>query len=130
MPHRKVRDKKRYPDSPEAAARRRQKEMERMSARYEGDPDAETCRICGVRRSAAGMPTHMRQEHKTFMFVCECGEGFNIERRYEEHLAASAASHGERGQRDARYKFVDKIARLPYREFIEEMRKPWDKSST
>jgi hypothetical protein len=121
MPHRKVRDKKRYPDSAEAAARRRQKAIEKLDARYENDPAAEACRICGVKRSIIGMATHMRAEHQSYVYVCSCGQGFNKEKCFEAHRCECDDGTPELKTRRLRYAFVDSIVHLPYREFVKEL---------
>ena len=121
MPHRKVRNRKRYPDSPEALERRRQKAIEKLDARYANDPAAEVCRICGVKRSLVGMATHMRCEHQTFIYVCSCGEGFNKEKCFEAHRRDCDDGTPELKTRRQRYDFVESIVGLPYRDFVKEL---------
>jgi len=123
----RVRDKRRYPDSPEAAERRRQKTIEKLDERYANDPEAEVCRICGVRRSLIGMTTHMRRLHQSYIFVCSCGEGFNNEKKFETHRRGCGVVARDGKARRERYAFVDEAAHLPYRDFVKEIMKPWPK---
>jgi len=125
VPHRKVRNRKRYPDSPEALARRRQKAIEKLDARYANDPAAEVCRICGKKRSLIGMAAHMRAEHNSHIYVCSCGQGFNKEKCFEAHRRdCNDGTPGLKARR-LRYAFVEDIVHLPYQEFVKELLKPW-----
>jgi hypothetical protein len=92
-------------------------------ARREPPPGAEPCEVCGIPVDTFGSGAHRRRHilngdlPEPNGFVRERDPG----RRKIPNLPAPT-----RAQRKA---FVDGIAPLPYHLFIEELLKPWDKSS-
>lgn len=102
--------------------------------KLESDPTATPCDICGQLLRGGGQGTHRRQHILNgdivvpLPHVCdECGEAYENKDSLRDHITRGHKSNPRATNRDpkrqARVAYVSSIARLPYREFIEELLK-------
>lgn len=115
----------------------RRAKTNRLIAKYHDNPEAVLCPVpgCGAMMLERSLGQH-RQSHirrgdlpKETEFPCRyCGKVFATQRPRSDHLryCPDKPRPGDiEADRHARYTYVTQIARLPYRQFVEEMRKPW-----
>jgi len=111
---------KRYPSrEPEYRAKSHQ-EKRRQSDPL---PDAAPCPVCGVPIHIFGMGAHTRRH----ILDGDLPEPEGFVRGREPSSRAHHIPNLPIPVRQSRKAFVDSIAKLPYREFIERLLEPWER---
>jgi hypothetical protein len=96
------------------------------------DPAYTPCEVCGQLLKGMGQGSHRRQHilngdiEADLPFHCEdCGERYETQASWADHRrrghSVKKKTADDHPDRVARRQFVDRIAKLPYREFVREL---------
>lgn len=103
------------------------------------DPDAVACPVCAKLVKGPGVGAHRRRHildgeiDAPLPYACQaCGEAYETaaslgDHRRRGHGARKKSSNDTTRDRSERHDYVMQIATLPYREFVTELMKPWDR---